>query len=387
MIYGSNNESEMALRSFSGGLLKTIGTGKGDLPFSSTKKDSRGNPLFLAGDERVNEHTALIVIHTLFHREHNRIATELSKINPCWEDEQLYQEARKIMGAIIQIITYKEYLPALYGDEWFDFYIGQFKKYSKNVSPTVSNVFATAPFRFGHSQIRNQFSRLDELYKPMEMGSLDLADGFFTPSEYHRSKKTNSILRGLVTDAAAENDEFISDGVASLLITSPNATMATDLAAINIQRGRDHSLPSYRRWERFCIKKFRTETSFERSSTVAKFIELYGYYAFRYQMDLWFGGLAEKHLNGSSVGPTFACLMAETFKAIRNGDRFWWENPGVFTLSQRKTLSNVTLSMVICESSDGIDSIQPNAFKLSQDRTQCNLLPKLDLSQWADDSC
>ena len=105
MVYGSNKETQKALRTFSGGLLKTTGTGKGDLPFS-TKKNARGVLLFMTDDERVNEHTGLVVIHTLFHWEHNRIATELSKINPCWRDEELYQEARKIMGAIIQIITY-----------------------------------------------------------------------------------------------------------------------------------------------------------------------------------------------------------------------------------------------------------------------------------------
>ena len=386
MVYGSNNNTQKALRNFSGGLLNTTGTDKGDLPFG-TKKDSRGVPLFMAGDTRVNEHTGLVIIHTLFHREHNRIATELSKINPCWGDEKLYQEARKIMGAIIQIITYEEYLPALYGEKWFDFYIGKYKKYSKKVSPTASNVFATASFRFGHSQIRNKFSRLQEMYRPMSMGPLELADGFFHPSEYYRSERTDPILRGLLTDEAGEVDEFISEGVASMLITSPTSVTATDLAALNIQRGRDHALPSYRRWERLCIKKYGTETSFEHSSTVAKLIELYGYYEFRYQMDLWLAGLAEKHLDGSSIGPTFACLLAETFKAVRDGDRFWWEKPEVFTKPQRYTLSKVTLSQVICESSDGIESIQLNAFKLPQNRTPCSLIPKLDLSQWKDYDC
>ena len=97
---------------------------------------------------------------------------------------------------------------------------------------------------------------------------------------------------------------------------------ATDLAALNIQRGRDHALPSYRRWEHLCIRKCGYQPSFERPSTVAKFKELYGDYGFRYGMDLRLAGLAEKHLDGSSIGPTFACLLAETFKAIRDGDRF-----------------------------------------------------------------
>ena len=387
MVYGSNNQTQMALRSFRRGLLKTTGgTGKGDLPFS-TKRDARGDPLFLAGDGRVNEHTGLVVIQTLFHREHNRIATELSRINPCWGDEVLYQEARKIMGAIIQIITYKEYLPALYGENWFDFYIGKYKYYSNYLSPTASNVFATAPFRFGHSQIRNEFSRLGKMYKPLNIGSLNLADGFFNSFEYYKSGRTDSILRGLVTDEAAEIDEFLSKGITSMLITAPTSMGTTDLAALNIQRGREHALPSYRKWKHFCIKKFGKRPSFERTSTIAKFKRLYGYYGFRHGMDLWLAGLAEKHLYGSNIGPTFACLLAETFKAIRDGDRFWWEKPGVFTASQRSTLSKVTLSKVICESSDGIEDVQPNAFKLSHSRTRCSMLPKLNLSKWKVYNC
>jgi len=384
MIYGSDKETAAALRSFRGGLLKTSGTGKGDLPFSDMR-NRRGDLLFMAGDTRVNENVALTVMHTLFLREHNRIAKQLSLINPCWDDEKLYQETRKIMGAIIQIITYKEYLPALYGDTWFRFYIGDHGFYSEHITPTISNVFATGPFRFGHSQIRNEFSRLGKLYTPLSIGPFDLADVFFNPRVYFNSGGTDPILRGLVTDKAKKVDEFISEGVASLLLTEPSSVFATDLTALNIQRSRDHAIPSYRTWEKFCFDKFWNQPSFAHPSAVKQFKRLYGYIGFSKGMDLWLAGLAEKHLDGSSIGPTFACLLAETFTAIRDGDWFWWENPNLFTNEQRNTLSKVTLSSIICQSSDGIESIQQNAFKLSQFRVNCNSLPILDLSKWRDE--
>lgn len=58
---------------------------------------------FLPGDVRVDENVALTTLHTLFLREHNRLARELKKLNPQWDSETLYQEARKIMGAYTQV--------------------------------------------------------------------------------------------------------------------------------------------------------------------------------------------------------------------------------------------------------------------------------------------
>lgn len=67
------------------------------------------------GDSRVNQLIGLTVMQTVWHREHNRVAGELSRINPKWDDEKVFQEARRIVGAEMQHITYNEYLPVLLG--------------------------------------------------------------------------------------------------------------------------------------------------------------------------------------------------------------------------------------------------------------------------------
>ncbi|VDL73111.1 unnamed protein product [Nippostrongylus brasiliensis] len=63
-----------------------------------------------------------------------------------------------------------------------------------------------------------------------------------------------------------------------------------------------------------------------------------------FQLDLYVGGILEEPIQGSLVGPTFACIIAE---------QFYFENEEVFTPAQRNALKAVTFSWVLCETSDG----------------------------------
>lgn len=55
------------------------------------------------GDSRASETPKLAAMHTLFVREHNRLAMELRRLNPHWSGDKLYNEARKIVGAMVQV--------------------------------------------------------------------------------------------------------------------------------------------------------------------------------------------------------------------------------------------------------------------------------------------
>ncbi|MBM4069594.1 MAG: hypothetical protein FJ271_11685 [Planctomycetes bacterium] len=117
-VYGSDPTRAAALRTFVGGKLATSANGR-LLPLwdPSTGLDNadalgKGNQLFLAGDVRANEQLGLTVVHTLFVREHNRLADRIAQLYPSLNDEQIYQLARRLVGVEQQIITYEEYGPS-----------------------------------------------------------------------------------------------------------------------------------------------------------------------------------------------------------------------------------------------------------------------------------
>lgn len=64
----------------------------------------------------------------------------------------------------LQIITFRDYLPILLGDE-MQKWIPPYQGYNESVDPRISNVFTFA-FRFGHLEIPSTVSRLDENYQP-----------------------------------------------------------------------------------------------------------------------------------------------------------------------------------------------------------------------------
>ena len=102
----------------------------------------------------------LTSLHNIFLRQHNLLANKLAAINPHWNDEVLYQETRRIVGALMQHITYNEFLPSLLGRTTMDAYgltpqtHGYSSSYDENANPSITNEFSTAAFRMGHSLIQ-----------------------------------------------------------------------------------------------------------------------------------------------------------------------------------------------------------------------------------------
>lgn len=353
VIYGSDEERAHELRTFEGGLLKTS---EGDLlPYNEAGLENAGgsfDSLFLAGDVRANENAALSAMHTIWVREHNRIATELPTENPDLTDEEIYQQARQVVAAELQAITFNEFLPALFGTDAISDYEG----YDSTVDPSIANEFSTAAYRFGHTLLSSELLRLDENGDVADEGNLALLNAFFNTSALEENG-VDSILRGATVQVAQELDNEVVDDIRNFLFGATGSD-GFDLASLNIQRGRDHGLADYNS-TRVALGLAAVESFSDISSdpeVAAKLEELYGDVD---NIDLWVGGLAEDHVPGSSMGETFSTIIIDQFERLRDGDRFWYEN--VFSGDELAEIDGTSLADVI-ERNSGISDLQESVF-------------------------
>ncbi|XP_067393759.1 myeloperoxidase [Emydura macquarii macquarii] len=361
------------------------------LPFGNLEKDPclLTNPAaqircFLTGDTRANEMPELTALHTLFVREHNRLATELRRLNPHWDGERLYQEARKIIGAVIQITTYREYLPLLLGSKIWRA-IPSYRGYNDSMDPRISNIFTIA-FRFAHASIQPFVFRLDRQYQPVGPKS-PLSKEFFASWKIVTQGGIDPILRGLMATQAKlmTQSQMMVDEIRDRLFEQV-MRIGLDLAALNMQRGRDKGLAGYNAWRRFCglsqpSNLAELSAVLRNSELAGKFIDLYGTPE---NIDIWIGALAEPFVPNGRVGPLLACIIGSQFRNLRDGDRFWWENPGIFTPQQRGALRRTSLPRVICDNTR-ITEVPRNIFQANRypgDFVNCNQIQKLDLSAW-----
>ncbi|XP_012286670.1 peroxidasin [Orussus abietinus] len=405
-VYGYDDELARRLRDLasSRGLLRVGPTFPGRkplLPFASGEfVDCRRDPLessvscFVAGDIRANEQVGLLAMHTLFLREHNRLAERLFEVNPHWDGETLYQEARRIVGAQMQHVTFRHWMPRVFGEEVEDL-LGPYSGYDPDLDASISNVFATAALRFGHSLIQPELQRLDWSFQSIRQGPLRLRDAFFSPWRLVDEGGVDPLLRGMFATPAKLKlpEQNLNTELTEQLFRIAHA-VALDLAAMNIQRGRDHGIPGYLDWREHCNMS-RVETfedlRWEITSPKVrqKLKELYGHPG---NVDVWVGGILEDQLPGAKVGPLFKCLLLEQFRRLRDGDRFWYEGEAGFKDEQLQEIRKTSLARLLCDNGDNITRVQPDVFVMPGEGggfVSCEDIPKMDLRVWADccESC
>lgn len=381
-IYGSNNNTAQKLRSGENGKLMT---GKDLNNFLPTRKECGVLPDFpnqpddfVAGDERVETHATLLSMHVLWMREHNRVASSLAQVlkdklrnyDQKEFDELVFQESRKIVIAEFQNVAYREYFPNIFNDETLRKHhltLEKESEYLPTINPTIRNEFSAAAFRYGHSQVQDVFKgtsqpwRLGKFYGDPIFAVRSNGDG------YQRE------IEGACNQEALKVDRYITKELTRNLFNSKkfgngSEGWGSDLGSINIQRGRDHGIPSYNTLRKFIgltpinsMKEGPPEISSENWEDLAKV------YKSPDEIDVYPAGLSETPLPGAILGPTMTFFVAEQFRMLKDGDRFFFthtkgENARGLPENLQRMIFERKFSDIICGITT-IEELQKIAFR------------------------
>lgn len=352
-VYSTSQERLNWLRTHQGGKLKTSegenlpyntidGKYSSEIDFTAPLMElntfERPEKYYVAGDIRANEHPGLSSIHILFMREHNRLCEELKSKHPEWDDEQLFQSARKYNISYFQAITVYEWLPLLRIN------LGHYEGYDLNVNPSISSEFSTTAFRFGHSLVNEQILRLDDNGNEWSFGSISIKEAFFSTQEILNEGGIAPILRGM----KAQNQQKLDVGVVGSLrnfLFGPPGSGGMDLSVMNILRGRERGISDFN-----SIREaigLTTYNSFyqlcEDSDIIEKMEDIYEID----NIDPWVGMLAEKKVGNNPIGETMKVIIQNQFESLRSGDRFWFENDSFFSDNEKNQIRNTTLAELI----------------------------------------
>src|SRR5262245_5915322 len=399
----------------------------------------------VAGDVRANENVALTAIQTLFAREHNRI---VGLLPASLSAQQKFEVARRVVGAEAEYITYNEFLPSL------GVSLARYRGYSSTVDPSLSNEFAVVGYR-AHSMIHGEFdvTVATGTYTDNELNTVFPAEGItvernadgtvslviplvvaFGNPDLLEQIGEGAILQALGEERQYKNDEQFDNSLRSVLfeVPKPNGqsppscgapvikpscfTDVSDLAADDIQRGRDHGMPSYNNLRAaYGLPRVRSVTELTRESTdrfpakhpkidphdpiddpdILNFVQLrdaegnviplrsddareeavsgvrkstlaarlkaiYGDVA---NVDAFVGMVSEQHVPGTEFGPLQLAIWKKQFEALRDGDRYFYlDDPELRTIGQSYGITyEHTLAELI--QLDAGATVQPNVFE------------------------
>ena len=333
------------------------------LPFNTDGLANAGGDspaLFLAGDVRANEHAGLAAMHTLFVREHNRLADRLAGESPGRSGRRdlrarpAHRRRRRCRSS-----PTASSCPALLGRDA----LGPDRGYDPRVDARVANLFSTGAYRFGHSALSPTLLRLDATGEGDRGGTPGASRRLLLPAAAHRrgGHRAASARHGR---AGLPVDRSLRHRRRAELPLRPPGAGGFDLASLNIQRGRDHGLPSYNDVRR--ALGLAPAAAFEDVAADAELAaRLASVYADVEQIDVWVGALAEPPVPGAMVGELIHTVLAEQFAALRDGDRFWYAR--TLDPTERARVERTRLSDVIRRNTAIGDEIPDDVFRVGAD--------------------
>ncbi|KAK3611208.1 hypothetical protein CHS0354_009465 [Potamilus streckersoni] len=402
-VYGSSAAELIKLRNPNSPEYMAVTDGNNLPPNNDTSACTltvQGESCSNAGDSRVNVVPSLGSYHTLFVQEHNRIVNLLKGLG--WTDpEELFQEARKINIAQIQHITYNEFLSWLLTRTVLQqnnliitgsrttFFTG----YDPTINTDIANDFGIA-YRIGHTWIPSQMKLQTDFPETSDINDPDvknIEDTYHNPHMLYMRGRTgsNRLVKWLTEGRCPRTDRLLEDGARNKLFLKNGVSF--DLAALNINRGREHGIPPYWKYRTELCGETLVDPSSWSSMTLHDNITialLKSVYQSPMDIDLWTGAITES-ISTAVIGQTLTCIFLAQFKALRNGDRYWFERPEPegFSLAKLAGIKQTSLAAVLCANVYDASFVIPQSAFIPGDVRNvfrpCSEIQKLDLSPWS----
>lgn len=405
-VYGSTDDVADSIREFSNGLLATTEFDYPPFNFDSSVNCDPANDIFecfLSGDARTSENLGLASLHLLFIRYHNVIAEGLLGVNPTATDEELYQGARRIVMGVMQHIVYNEWLPAAIGPqcELLPLTSGFFEGYDDSVNAGLFNDFATSGLRFGHTLLRQELPRFDNMNNDLN-ATIELfeivRDSNFAYNQSFPVPGIDAIFLGMIEVPTSRFDPGFIDTIRNRLfdvsdLNPDGIPNNPDLMVRNIQRGRDFGLQPYYKYREYCSgNTIRSFCDLKDVMTPANIRALRSVYDSVFDVDVFSGSMHEFSQPGAVVGATTQCLVSRQMFNLKVGDRFYYENSPAsagaasFGAARLAEIRAVTMARVVCDTYMPA-LIQPRAFflplaSIHNQQISCADIPRLDFAQF-----
>lgn len=393
-VYGPNDRRNMELIELDqfGVLTGRLKTSPGNLLPLNTNSfvnaPDTSSRFFLAGDHRANEHPVLTAFHTLFVREHNYLASLVSANLPGLPPRDIFEFARVLNIAEFQKIVYEEFYPAIIAKP-----LPRYRAFNSNIDPTVSDIFAGAAFRVGHTMVSNTIPRQEANGDISDMAMKDI---FFRPAREFSSRMVDLVLRGTANTCAQEIDAMVVDVLRNQLFENVRGEEGFDLVALNIQRGRDHALPTYNELRKmFGIPKARSMEDITSDPFTSERLSR-AYSGNVNEVEAFVGLMAEDHVRNSGVGRTMSAIWEREFIRLRDGDQFFYLRTEKFPEQIRAFLKEVvdkiskpggiTLRDIIARNT-GIKESQLPRQNIFKSERACRSLPQKNAASSSQSEC
>lgn len=307
---------------------------------ANTPADATFENLYYTGDNRANQQPPLIVLQTIWAREHNYQVDQLTPYATAngWTQDQLFEAARAISEAEWQHIVFEEYLPKLVGTQADDLLAAYKATHPGDIPAGIINEWTTVAFRFGHDQSSNDYTLLNadgSTYFQVSLGTAFqlAAAAQNVPGAGHSAEDIDAWIRGLAAQFTQEIDGKVADGNRNALFGGLGGVV--DLEAFDIQRGRDHGVGNYNTLRAgLGLSTYASFDEFGAANNLdpallaalkAVYSDANGVEHIEW-LDSIVGGLLEKKYADSQLGETFTLLNAIQFDVLKAGDPFYFEN-------------------------------------------------------------